>query len=105
MNTEAETIKQAVLAYINTYRGENAPDEAFNALAMQVFAYQFKFNLPYRKYAQSKRQTPLLVKDWQQLPLMPINGYKTFTLSATPITADEPVFMSSGTTDALPSQL
>ncbi|MGO2722640.1 MAG: LuxE/PaaK family acyltransferase [Lactobacillus sp.] len=100
MNTEAETIKQAVLAYINTYRGENAPDEAFNALAMQVFAYQFKFNLPYRKYAQSKRQTPLLVKDWQQLPLMPINGYKTFTLSATPITADEPVFMSSGTTDA-----
>ncbi|KRK41021.1 AMP-binding protein [Loigolactobacillus bifermentans] len=93
----ADEIQQSILTFIQQSEQGATPD--FNALALQVFAYQFEHNLPYRKYAQTMRQSPIFVKNWQQIPLMPIRGYKHLTLSTTPVVPDEPVFMSSGTTD------
>ncbi|MGP3640210.1 LuxE/PaaK family acyltransferase [Lentilactobacillus hilgardii] len=101
--TETSTeIQNKILAFINRYSDTNSTFQSnsdFNEAALTLFNYQFQNNLPFRKYAQSKRKSPLLVKKWEDIPLMPIQGYKQLTLSTTPITKDESVFMSSGTTD------
>ncbi|UQS87442.1 acyl-CoA synthetase [Nicoliella spurrieriana] len=94
-------IKNDVLTFIQQHPAIGTPndDQDFNQLALKIFKYQFEHNLPFKSYAKHQRKTPLLVHDWTQIPLMPIRGYKYLSLSATPITPDEPVFMSSGTTD------
>lgn len=102
MTKTSTEIQNLVLSFIEQFANSNSAtqsDPTFNEVALAVFDYQFQNNLPFRKYAQSKRQSPLLVKNWSDIPLMPIQGYKQLTLSTTPITKDEPVFMSSGTTD------
>lgn len=91
-------IKQSVLNFINQYGCEQAPDEAFEELARNVFAFQFANNAPYRSYCMSRRITPQTLKHWLEIPPMPVDGFKMLTLSATPTDQCEAVFMTSGTT-------
>ncbi|USS91760.1 acyl-CoA synthetase [Fructobacillus americanaquae] len=102
MSDSVAAIQKEILSFIDQHQvmdGHHESDEDFNQLALDLFQYQFDHNLPYKKYAQQQRKSPLMVHRWQEVPLMPIQGYKQLTLSTTPITAGEAVFMSSGTTD------
>ena len=73
-------------------------DEAFNALALRVFAHQFANNVPFQRFCHSRGKTPRVVKDWRDIPAVPINAFKDLTLSCVePQTCDR-VFMTSGTT-------
>jgi hypothetical protein len=74
-------------------------DEAFNALALRLFAYQYDANIPYHKYCQRRGQTPETIQHWQQIPAVPIGAFKELTLSCIPPEQAEAVWMSSGTTN------
>ena len=73
-------------------------DEEFNVLALRIFARQFKHNLPYQRFCQLRGKTPRLVKSWRDIPAVPIDAFKEFTLSCVPAEDCERVFMTSGTT-------
>jgi hypothetical protein len=55
---DARRIKRGILDFIHTYGCEQAPEEAFGALARDVFIYQYTYDLPYRRYCAAKRVTP-----------------------------------------------
>ncbi len=102
MTKTSTEIQNDIYQFIQTYAttdDQQLCESDFNQVALDLFDYQFKNNLPYKRYAQSQRKSPLIVSNWQSIPLMPIQGYKQLTLSTTPVQKDEPVFMSSGTTD------
>ena len=55
---DARRIKRGILDFIHTYGCEQAPEEAFGALARDVFIYQYTYDLPYRRYCAAKRVHP-----------------------------------------------
>jgi hypothetical protein len=77
---------------------DDADDAAFDALALQLFAYQFARNAPFRKFAQARGKTPRTVRRWQDIPAVPINAFKSLDLTCAPPEAAAAVFMTSGTT-------
>jgi len=73
-------------------------DAAFNEQALSLFKYQFEFNLPYQSYCRTKGKTPRLVKNWTEIPAVPINAFKEVQLSCSEYQTATAVFMTSGTT-------
>ncbi|HZU05630.1 MAG TPA: zinc-binding dehydrogenase [Chloroflexota bacterium] len=91
-------MEEELLAFIG--RGVDAPrDEAeFNALALRLFAYQFRHNRPYRQYCERKGRTPDNVTRWQDIPAVPIGAFKETVLACEPPERAVACFQSSGTT-------
>ena len=77
---------------------DSVDDAAFNDLALKLFAYQFRNNDPFMKFARRRGKTPRTVKSWMDIPAVPINAFKTLDLSCSPITEAKAIFMTSGTT-------
>jgi len=82
-------------------KGADQPgdDEAFNALALRLFAYQFQANSPYRKFCERRGRTPATVTSWREIPPVPIAAFKELTLACGPVEQAVACFMTSGTTD------
>ncbi|GGH78666.1 hypothetical protein JOD43_001551 [Pullulanibacillus pueri] len=103
MREAAQQITQDILHFIDHYHlGVHHPktvETEFNTLALELFRYQFQNNLPYKKFCQVRRRTPLTVKHWLDIPPMPIQGFKQLSLSCEPIEEVRAVFMTSGTTN------
>ncbi|MDR7001815.1 CoF synthetase [Neobacillus niacini] len=101
MRVESQQITNEIIDYIHQFpKGLPADAEGeFNQLALKLFNFQFKFNMPYKKFCQSKRKTPLTVKNWLDIPAIPIQGFKEMVLSSEPVEEAETVFMTSGTTN------
>lgn len=92
-------IYDRVLAFIEADIGTGAAaDEAFDALALAVFAHQFEHNQPYRRFAMQRGRTPRGVRSWRDIPAVPINAFKDLTLSCRPAEESARIFMTSGTT-------
>lgn len=77
---------------------DDAGEADFNVLALRLFAHQFQHNAAFQKFCQQRGRTPRTVKRWQDIPAVPINGFKDLTLSCVPTEQCERVFMTSGTT-------
>jgi propanol-preferring alcohol dehydrogenase len=90
-------LEPELLAFVG--RGLEAPqnDDAFNDLALRLFAYQFQHNAPYRAFAARRGRTPETVAHWLEIPPVPIGGFKETLLVCEPIEAARE-FNSSGTT-------
>ena len=73
-------------------------DDQFDQLALRLFAYQYEFNAPFRSFCQRRGATPRNVKTWSDIPAVPIDAFKAMELRSEPASADERVFMTSGTT-------
>mgnify|MGYP000273975092 CR=1 FL=1 len=87
-----------VAALLDFIAADGADDAQFNAMALQLFAYQFENNAPFQKFARSRGKTPRTVKSWEDIPAVPINAFKTMDLTCTPIADVAAIFMTSGTT-------
>jgi phenylacetate-coenzyme A ligase PaaK-like adenylate-forming protein len=87
-----------LLAFISRDGAAPSLDADFNAQALALFAHQFQHNLAFQKFCQQRGRTPRTVKRWQDIPAVPINGFKDLTLSCTPPEQCARVFMTSGTT-------
>lgn len=86
-----------LLAFMN---GGPGSDEAFNELALRLFAHQFRHNPAFQRYCRQQGKTLRTVKSWRDIPAVPINAFKELTLSCVPPSQCERVFMTSGTTQA-----
>ncbi|MEL7564276.1 MAG: CoF synthetase [Dehalobacterium sp.] len=94
--------EKEVMDYIKKFIGQgHGSEEEFNELALSLYAYQYKHNLPYQKYCRQKGITPRTVKTWRQIPSVPINAFKEFSLSCTDPGKAERIFMTSGTTQGI----
>jgi Acyl-protein synthetase, LuxE len=93
-----ESTVPALLDFIAQPTPSAASDDVFNALALRLFAEQFKHNLPFQRFCQLRGRTPRMVKTWRDIPAVPIDAFKSFELSCVPPANCERVFMTSGTT-------
>ena len=92
--TEAQIV-DALLAFIA--EGE-ASEDAFNALALDLFAWQFEHNAPYRRFCLQRAKTPRTVRSWRRIPAVPIDAFKGLDLTCRPPEEAARIFMTSGTT-------
>ncbi|TYC10208.1 acyl transferase [Bizionia gelidisalsuginis] len=77
--------------------------EEFEALALQVFNFQFKNNTVYRSFCDLINTHPSDVKHSTEIPFLPIQFFKSHTVVST-TNATEKIFTSSGTTGAVTSK-
>jgi hypothetical protein len=90
-----EQIIEALLAFI---KADGATEDGFNDLALELFAYQFEHNQPFRRFSMHRGRTPRTAKSWRDIPAVPINAFKDLTLSCCPPETAARTFMTSGTT-------
>lgn len=98
MNQQQEMIIKELTQFI---KGNLSTEEDFNALALRIFTYQYQNNLPYQAFCRQKGKTPRLVKNWQDIPFVPINAFKEVPLTCTDPEEAVAVFMTSGTTKGI----
>jgi hypothetical protein len=78
-------------------------EEGFNTAALKIFSYQYKFNKIYREYIDSAGIKVAGISNWQAIPFMPIEFFKTHSI----VCGDdvpEKIFLSSGTTGTIQSR-
>jgi hypothetical protein len=85
-------------ALIDFFSRSSVSDGEFNSMALDIYAHQFQHNLPFQRFCQLRGKTPRSVKSWQDIPAVPIDAFKDFTLSCLAPAQCERVFMTSGTT-------
>jgi hypothetical protein len=76
----------------------------FAALALELFALQFKHNPAYRRICEVRNCTPESISDWTQIPAVPTSVFKELELTSIPPVERTAVFHSSGTTEQKPSR-
>ena len=90
-------------AYIEQGTGHDddatCDDARFNELALELFAYQYENNAPYRRFCRSRRTEPGRLTRWEQIPPVPLTAFKELTLACEPPETAAAVFMTSGSTD------
>lgn len=90
-----DQIIDALLIFI---AADSATEDEFNSLALELFAYQFENNSPYRQFSLQRGRTPRTTRSWREIPPVPINVFKDLTLSCCAPEDAERTFMTSGTT-------
>jgi hypothetical protein len=77
---------------------ERTSPERFNALALEVFAYQFAENVTFRGFCRRRGATPETVVRWQDVPAVPTTAFKHVELVCGDPSTAEATFLTSGTT-------
>ena len=92
-----DQIIESVLAFI---QADGASEDAFNGLALDLFAHQFENNTPFRRFSMRREWTPRTTRTWRDIPAVPINAFKDLRLSCCAPYETVRTFMTSGTTMA-----
>ncbi len=99
MDLKTRRLDGEILQFIRRYEtAALAPERDFEALALKIFSYQYERNKFYRRFCQIENKNPSNTSSWKQIPAMPTEGFKEFTLSTFPVTGAVRVFRTSGTT-------
>ena len=77
-----------------------ADGNAFDALALDVFAYAYHHIPPYRAYCHARGRDPGAVSSWLDVPAVPTAAFKELPFLADGASAER-VFRTSGTTRGL----
>ncbi len=98
-----DDIIEMLLEYIaadddRTATKTQASEDAFNDVALLLFAYQYENNRPFRQFSIQRGRTPRTARSWRDIPAVPINAFKELTLSCCAPEDATRVFMTSGTT-------
>jgi len=93
-----EPLHQKIERFLRTAEGD------FDALALELFAYQYKLNAPYRAYCESQNVSPTSVHSWQAIPAVPVRAFKSAELATFPTARAAALFESSRTTGQTPSR-
>lgn len=73
-------------------------DDAFNALALEIFTYQFERNAPFSAFCRRRGADPQTVRHWTAIPAVPTAAFKEVALVTGRSEDAEVVFRTSGTT-------
>ena len=71
----------------------------FNELSLQIFHFQYKNNIVYQNFIDLLEIDIKKVKDYNEIPCLPIEFFKTHSITSVPF-QPEITFLSSGTTDS-----
>lgn len=82
-----------------------ADDERFDALALELFAFQFERCTPYRRYCEARGRTPRDVRSWREIPPVPTGAFKELPLRSFPAERTAHVFRTSGTSTSRRGEL
>ena len=80
-----------------------ANDENFNALALEIFRFQYQNNSVYQSYCDAIRVKPADINTITKIPFLPISFFKTHRVTSTEF-VPEVIFESSGTTQTINSK-
>ena len=81
-------------------------DEArFDAMACELFAFQFEHCLPYARFSEARGVTPGKLSHWSEIPAVPSTAFKEARLHSFDPASTAKVFHTSGTTSARPGAL
>jgi len=73
-------------------------DEArFEALALELFAFQFEHCAPYARFCEGRGRTPHRVRSWREIPAVPTGAFEELALRSFPAERTCKVFRTSGT--------
>ncbi len=75
--------------------GDPAP---FDALALDLFAWQYEKNAAYRQFCDAKRLDPGVVSHYREIPAFPTDAFKTAVVTSFPIEEAVMAQLTSGTT-------
>lgn len=77
-------------------------NEHFNELSIKIFQYQYKNNLVYQQFVdylfQHSKKNIESIKHYTQIPFLPIEFFKSHTITCFEVHNQTPYFESSGTT-------
>ncbi len=73
-------------------------EERFNALALELFAYQFDHCTVFRRFCEGRERSPTNVESWREIPAVPTGAFKEVELRSYPAELDTHCFRTSGTT-------
>ncbi len=77
---------------------EDPAGDRFEEIALAVFRHQFGGCSPFRLYCESRGRNPASVRDWREIPPVPISAFKAVDLCCG---EPERVFLSTGTTQGI----
>jgi hypothetical protein len=77
-----------------------ADDARFEALALELFAFQFAHCPPYARFCAGRGRTPARVTDWREIPAVPAGAFKEMALRSFAPERECHVFRTSGTATA-----
>jgi acyl-CoA synthetase (AMP-forming)/AMP-acid ligase II len=72
-------------------------DVRFDALALRLFAFQYRHCEPYRRFCDATGAAPSDVDRWQDVPAVPTGAFKELRIASFPPDAELKVFRTSGT--------
>lgn len=84
-------------------RIKNVSKSNFNALALDLFLFQYKYNPLYNQFVNYLNISPQKVDHIEKIPFIPIDFYKNHIIKTGKWT-EEKVFLSSGTTQSIQSK-
>ncbi len=94
-------IDSAICAWMREPGALDASAEAtearFEALALELFAFQYAHCEPYRRFCDGRKRTPESVRGWRQIPPVPTGAFKEMALRSFPAARERHVFRTSGT--------
>ncbi|MCS7223709.1 MAG: hypothetical protein NZ959_03970 [Armatimonadetes bacterium] len=94
MDQEESSLREQIYSFLD--RAEQG-EEAFNRLALNVFAFQWERNSVFRDLCLRLGVSPKDVSDWKQIPPLPTRAFRVLDVSCFPVGNAERVFLSSGT--------
>ena len=74
---------------------EGEADADFDALALEIFAWQYQRLPIYRRFCDARHARPGQIADWTGIPMVPITAFRHQVFAAAPAKV---IFRSSGTT-------
>ena len=102
MKPDAGTaLRQRIMEFIKEVDLESDPavvEPRFNALALELFAYQFEHVAPYRKLCLKRGLCPGSIESWRQIPAVSTTSFKSIPLFTGNPAEAAAVFYTSGTT-------
>ncbi len=94
----AQAIDRKILHFIHQSVPEGSNEEEFNRVALDIFAYQFAHNMPYRMYCMQRRATPDQIYSWEDIPAVTTAAFKSAAFGCFLPHMAVRVFETSGTT-------
>ncbi len=94
VNQVSAQLDEQLLDFINR---SDAGDDEFDRLALELFAYQFGNNVPYRNLCELLGRTPATVASWRDVPAVSVASFAEARIACFPRERTRISFVSSGT--------
>ena len=93
-----QALDEKVLELIAEGVDASPDDTRFDALALELFAYQYEHGTSYRRLCDAFARPPASVRSWREIPPVPTGAFKEARLATFPESATVRVFRTSGST-------